>query len=241
MYLPDGPSETTPWTLDGDEGHHLQRVVRAQAGDVLQVFDGRGREWASSVLATGRGTATCAPASPVVAVAEPPVAVTLLIGVLKGDQMDTVVRDATVMGASTIAPIVTDHVAVPARAWREAAALARWHRVAVAAARQCRRAVVPTILPPCPLREAWNPDAVHTKALVCLEPDAEADLAIDWCDGPRPSHAQLCIGPEGGWSHAEQAWFSERPVTPLRLGPRTLRAEATPMVALATLWSRWGW
>lgn len=238
MYRPDGPSDTAEWTVDDDEGHHLQRVVRAQVGDRIQVFDGRGHEWASSIVAIGRGTVTCAPATAMSATGEPPVSITLVMGVLKGDQMDTVMRDATVMGVTRIAPVSTDHVTVPARAWREPAALARWQRVAVAAARQCRRAVVPDILPVQPLQEAWPQGTV---GLACLEPGVASTTGPAWMNVPRPQEAYLLVGPEGGWSPAEVAWCAARSAHPVRLGPRTLRAEVTPMVALATLWTHWGW
>jgi 16S rRNA (uracil1498-N3)-methyltransferase len=217
----------------------LTRVVRAHAGDPLEVFDGRGRAWTTTVLTVGRGTALCAPAVPIPATPEPPVAVTLVMGVLKGDQMDAVVRDATVMGVTRIAPVVTDHVTVPARAWRDGAAHARWHRVSVAAARQCRRAVLPEILPVQPLTEAL---LASTLRLVCMEPAVAVNTSeTTGLPLPPPAAAHVIVGPEGGWSPAECQWFTEHAAVPLRLGPRTLRAEATPMVALATLWTHWGW
>jgi 16S rRNA (uracil1498-N3)-methyltransferase len=51
----------------------------------------------------------------------------------------------------------------------------------------------------------------------------------------------LYIGPEGGWSADEIASMRERGATLAGLGPRTLRAEITPTVALSALWTQWGW
>ena len=61
--------------------------------------------------------------------------------------MDAVVRDATALGVVAIVPMETAHVTVPPRAWQSGAAVERWQRVAVAAAKQCGRAVVPAVGP----------------------------------------------------------------------------------------------
>ncbi len=229
----------------GDEAHHLTRVLRVRVADTVHVFDGRGREWRAYVDGIARASVTLRVESEVTPVPEPAVTVTLAVGVLKGDQMDAVVRDATVMGVAAIRPIVTDHVVVPSRAWRDERGVERWHRVAVAAARQCGRAVVPTIAPVTPLSNLWTAlgdTGAAGMTLACVEPTAPADgLLPDWRASARPSTALVLIGPEGGWSAGETAMFAERRAHVVSLGPRTLRAESAPAVALTLLWAAWGW
>ena len=145
VYMPEITAGATRVEVRGDEAHHLSRVVRARVGEVVGVFDGRGHEWRARIEEVSKQAVMLAIDAEVAPVAEPAVHVTLAIGVLKGDQMDTVVRDATVMGVSALVPLATDHVSVPTRAWRDDAAVMRWQRVAVAAAKQCQRAVVPAV------------------------------------------------------------------------------------------------
>lgn len=229
----------------GDEAHHLTRVLRVCVGDAVGVFDGRGREWRAQVGAITKSSVSLVIEREVSPVPEPPVTVTLAVGVLKGDQMDAVVRDATVMGVTAIRPIVTDHVVVPSKAWRDDRGLDRWHRVAVAAAKQCGRAVVPTIAPVGPLADVWpqpEGDAATGMSLTCVEPGAVFGAAVaDWRTVARPATAMVFVGPEGGWSASELAMFTERGTHTVSLGPRTLRAEAAPAVALTLLWATWGW
>jgi 16S rRNA (uracil1498-N3)-methyltransferase len=241
VYMPDVPVGATRVEVRGDEAHHLARVVRIRVGDALGVFDGRGHEWRGRVDEVTKQSVVLALDGAVTAVAEPPVHVTLAIGVLKGDQMDTVVRDATVMGVSAIVPLATDHVTVPARAWRDDGATARWHRVAVAAAKQCQRAVVPTISGVMPFAEVWAAPR-PVLVLACVEPRA-AGLQTDatWLTRARPASVLLLVGPEGGWSEAEVAQIAAHGGHAVSLGPRTLRAEAVPAVALTTMWTTWGW
>jgi 16S rRNA (uracil1498-N3)-methyltransferase len=241
VYMPDVTVGATRVEVRGDEAHHLARVVRIRVGDTIGVFDGRGREWRARVDEVTKSSAVVTLSEEVPAVIEPAVQVTLAIGVLKGDQMDAVVRDATAMGVSAIVPLATDHVTVPARAWRDDGATARWHRVAVAAAKQCQRAVVPTISGVVPFAEVWaapRPDMV----LACVEPRA-AGLLTDavWQTVARPASVLLLVGPEGGWSAAEVVQIGAHGGYAVSLGPRTLRAEAVPAVVMTTLWSTWGW
>jgi 16S rRNA (uracil1498-N3)-methyltransferase len=169
------------------------------------------------------------------------VRLTLAVGLLKGAQMDDVVRDATALGAAAILPIDTAHVAVAAAGRRSAAARDRWRRVAVAAAKQCGRAVVPAV------------DAVVDLAAALDSAAARGDLHV-WCaepstgagpdrlsELPTPRGATVWIGPEGGWSIDEAAALRAHGAVPIAVGPRTLRARTMPAVVLSALWTRWGW
>jgi 16S rRNA (uracil1498-N3)-methyltransferase len=156
--------------------------------------------------------------------------------------MDAVVRDVTMLGATAIAPMRTAHVTVPAKAWQSGAARDRWQRVAVASAAQCRRAVVPDVkavtdFAAC-LREPFG------LRLICVEPSASSDGATPdetWRSRVPPGSLQILIGPEGGWSTTEVDQAIAAGAQPLHLGPRTLRAETTPTVALALVGAVWGW
>ena len=110
------------------------------------------------------------------AVAEPPVHLTLGVAVLKGTQLDEVVRDATMLGASRIVPFVSAHVAVSERAWKNRST-DRWSRVASASASQCGRAVVPEIGDVSPfdaLLSARGFDLV----VMCVEPASGAARSV---------------------------------------------------------------
>ena len=227
--------------IDGDEALHLARVLRLRPGDAVRVFDGRGCEWQGRVASIGRASATIALEGTVDPAAEPPVRVTLAAGILKGDQMDAIVRDATMLGAAAIIPVASAHVSVPPRAWRSGSAVERWRRVAIASAKQCGRAVVPEISPVTEFT-ALLEAPVFGPVIMCLEPGAAEGVAdATGVGGDRPAAALVLVGPEGGWSAAEVRLARARGAVPLRLGPRTLRAQTVPTVALSALWTMWGW
>lgn len=218
----------------------MRHVLRLAVGAEIAIFDGRGREWDARVAAMGRrGDVMVEPSREIAAAAEPAVRVTLGIGILKGDQLDTVVRDATMLGVVAIAPFVSAHVSVPSRAWKGEAARARWQRVAIASAKQCRRAVVPEIAPVAPFEDLARGAACDAR-LICVEPSPGEDRAVFHLP-PRPSTAMVLVGPEGGWTAEELEVARQSGATRLRCGPRTLRAESAPTVVLSALWTVWGW
>jgi 16S rRNA (uracil1498-N3)-methyltransferase len=241
FFVPDANADQRIVPLPRDEAIHLTRVLRLRPDARVRVFDGRGSEWTARVVTAGRGDVSVELLEAVVPVREPAVAVTLAIGLLKGDQMDAVVRDATMLGASVIVPTRTAHVTVSSRAGRSGEPIDRWRRIAVASAKQCGRAVVPDIAA---IRDVGEllAHAVPGDTWMCVEPRAAAGaLDTGVLGAPRPAAALVLAGPEGGWAPEELALARARGVHAVHLGPRTLRAESAPLVALSALWTAWGW
>ena len=173
---------------------------------------------------------------------EPPVAVTLAQAVLKGDKMDDLVRDAVMIGASVIQPLVTARTEIALATLQRSTRTERWHRIAVSSAKQCGRAVIPRIAEPIALDTLFEGVArtqIPTPALMLVEPGASTD-AVRLNDFPTeaPREATVIIGPEGGWS-AEELERGVSACSLLTFGGRTLRADAMPLVALSVLFAHW--
>ena len=75
----------------------------------------------------------------------PPVADRPRAGDPQGRQHGRRVRDATMMGAESIEPLLTAHADVKASAVQRPGTLERWNRIALASAKQSRRATLPQI------------------------------------------------------------------------------------------------
>ena len=238
MYWPVGDPEDGVVLLSGNDAHHLRQVLRAAPGDSVGLFDGRGREWVGQVGSVTRQGVQLNGLVSVTPVAEARVPVTLAVGLLKGDQMDTVIRDATMLGVAVIVPMRTTHVTVPSRAWQSGAARERWQRVAIASAIQCRRSVVPDVRQVSDFETCLGEPV--TLRLLCAEPGLGAQ-GDEWRAMAPPDSVQVLIGPEGGWSDREVEQAVSAGALVMNLGPRTLRAETAPTVALTIVSSAWGW
>jgi 16S rRNA (uracil1498-N3)-methyltransferase len=227
--------------LPREEAEHLTRVLRLGVGDTVAVFDGRGQEFLARVVGAARSDVRLQIVSRVEVAAEPGVALTLAQAVLKADKMDDVVRDAVMMGAAAIQPIVTARTEVTVAMLLKGARVDRWRRVALASVKQSRRAVVPEIRMPLTL-ETFLGDPAPALRLMLVEPGASADVeALSvFQREPPPADAVLLVGPEGGWTDAECASARERGTRLVTLGHRTLRADAVPIAAISVLQFLWG-
>ena len=242
FYAPDAQRPGDLITLPNDEAEHLTRVLRLKAGDVLRVFNGHGREFDATVEQSDEdgvrvrleGFATSAP--------ESRVAITLAQAVLKGDKMDDVVRDATMMGAAEIQPVVTARTEVTRASLLRGRRRERWERIAVSSAKQCGRATVPRILDAIEFDElidALGKMRLPLPGLMLVEPNAATETTpASELDLSPQRGATVLIGPEGGWTPAEV----ERGASVCRLitvGGRILRADAMCVVALSAFFTMW--
>jgi 16S rRNA (uracil1498-N3)-methyltransferase len=223
--------------LPEDEARHLSQVLRLATGDEVAVFDGAGREFRARVERVARDGVDLRLLEEFPAAPEPAVRLTLAQAVLKGEKMDEVVRDATMMGVAAIEPLVTEHTAAHMKAGR---APERWRRVAIASAKQCRRAVVPAIGTGSAFPD-WLPQDRAGMRLLLVEPSAAVEgHPVSTLGSTRPDSASLTVGPEGGWSVAEIEAAVRAGCVPITLGRRTLRADAVPIVAIGLLQFIWG-
>jgi 16S rRNA (uracil1498-N3)-methyltransferase len=137
-------------TLAADEARHLRDVLRLKIGDEVYVFDGAGKEFQCRIEESRRDSARLkivsevAPARP-----ESPLHLTLAVALLKGEKFDLVVQKATELGVARVVPVVTKLADIRLRDESDAAKrVARWQRIALEAAKQSGRAVVPEVSSP---------------------------------------------------------------------------------------------
>ncbi|MGH9202873.1 MAG: 16S rRNA (uracil(1498)-N(3))-methyltransferase [Vicinamibacterales bacterium] len=239
FYIPDVDTASSQFDLPDEEAAHLVRVLRLGEGDEIEVFDGRGGAWKANVIRTDKQSATVRRHAPVESAAEAHVAVSVVISVLKASKMDEIVRDTVMIGASAIQPVTSARSIGNRGTLADGHRIARWQRIAVSSAKQCRRAVVPIVHPVVPFDEYLG-QASDALRIICVEP-AAANAGLRSADQiPRPETAAVIIGPEGGWTDAEVIAAREAGAIPMTLGSRVLRADAVPLIALTALFSTWG-
>jgi 16S rRNA (uracil1498-N3)-methyltransferase len=250
-FAPSLSEESSTVTLSADEATHLLRVLRLGVGDAVRVFDGRGIECLARVSRTTKSVVDLSIDERVVPAPEMRVTVTLAQALLKTDKFDAVVRDATMLGVVAVRPLMTARVDVPEAAVRDGGRLDRWRRVAIASAKQCGRAVVPTMHAVASLAECLAADASAERVLMA-EPSAgmpDAGASGDRVSGDSvealraqapPASALVLVGPEGGWSSDELARARAAGCRIVTLGNRTFRADTAPLIVLAVLQYVWG-
>ncbi|QIN78806.1 RsmE family RNA methyltransferase [Rubrobacter marinus] len=206
--------------LPAEEAHHLFKVLRARAGETIEVVDGAGRLFLAE-LGEGREAV-------VVEEGSGPAdegAVTLYQAVPKGRHMDLVVEKATELGVGAIVPLSTEHGVV--RLDRSDGKVERWRRVALAAARQSRRLRVPEVREAVPFAEAV--EEVGAAGVLLHNGRDLPPLESAVGDGA----VSLFVGPEGGFGEGELDLAAKKGVGLASIGPFRLRSETAGMVAVA--------
>lgn len=242
FHAPDAHEPGDVVTLPPEEAEHLTRVLRLKAGDALRVFNGYGREFDAIVEQAGKRGVRVQLRGVVQPAPEPRVAITLAQAVLKGDKMDDVIRDATMLGAAAIQPVITSRTEVSRASLARGNRRERWERVVISSVKQCGRATVPPVAEPIEfgrLIDALSKMQLPLPGLMLVEPAAAAQTtpASELDLSPQRS-ATVVIGPEGGWTPDE----IERGASACRLitvGGRTLRADAMCIVALSAFFTMW--
>jgi len=217
------------FALEGDAAHYLGRVLRVAPGQPLVLFNGDGCDYAAEVRAIDRRGVVVAISSRLPGLPESPLAVTIAQAVSRGERMDQTLQKCTELGAAAFQPLLSERVEVRLTGSRLDTRLQHWRAVVVAACEQCGRARVPPVLPPRALGD-WL-EAGGEEARLVLDPQAGECLAAVELAGK----LQLAVGPEGGFSEAEQSLMRDHGVQGARLGPRILRTETAAPAALAVL------
>jgi 16S rRNA (uracil1498-N3)-methyltransferase len=176
FFVPDLQPTESVIALSADESAHLTRVLRLRVGARVLVFDGRGAQHVASIASIGKTTAVVNVLEPFPAAPETRIPIVLAQAVLKGDNMETAIRDATMMGVTAVRPVITQRTVVPRSAADQPGVQTRWHRIAIASAKQCGRAVVPRIEPPGAF-EVLLDDASIPCRLILVEPAASSAIA----------------------------------------------------------------
>jgi 16S rRNA (uracil1498-N3)-methyltransferase len=234
FYVPDLDPQSPKAALPADEARHLTRVLRLGEGAEIAVFDGRGLEFRARVAAAARDKVQIDLLERVTPVAEARIPLALVQAVLKGDKMDAVVRDSTMMGVAGIEPIITARTIGRLRALESGRAAERWARIAVSSAKQCRRATIPVIGPGLSFSE-WLSIGGPGLRLILVEPSASAgrEQSLHFLEDHAPAAMSLIVGPEGGWTAEEREQAETEGCIPVTLGALTLRADAIALAAIA--------
>ena len=225
-------------TLTGSAAQHLGRVLRAKAGEQISLFNGNGLEFAATISSVSKREVSVDVGEAHSPDTESPVHTTLGLCLSKGDRFDWGIQKATELGVGAIVPLLSARVDFAIPADRIEKRVAHWQQVAISACEQCGRVQVPLIAPPEPLL-SWieNVSAAQKWVLHCVD---SFDASAPTVPRETPRDAALLIGPEGGLTQAEFDAARARGFRLLPLGPRVLRTETAPAVALSVLSVFWG-
>jgi 16S rRNA (uracil1498-N3)-methyltransferase len=207
--------------LNAGQANYLGNVLRLGAGSELLVFDGSTGEWLARIAEAGRKHMTLAVERKTRELEAVP-DVWLAFAPVKRAQTDWLVEKASELGAARLIPVMTR------RTVAERVKLERLEAIAIEAAEQCGRTILPGISEPASLKELLERDIART--LYFADEGGGEPVA----DAFKPGPALILTGPEGGFTDEERALIRAAPgAVAVSLGPRILRAETAALASLA--------
>lgn len=236
FYHPATLVESTLVELAPAAAHHAARVLRLREGDAVVLFDGEGGEYPGIVQSVGKRV-TVAVGERSELERETPLEVTLVQAVSGADKMDLVVQKAVELGVCGIVVVQSARSVVRLDAARAAKRMERWRQIVIGACEQCGRNRLPALAPDVVPLEVWLQTLEEGTRRWMLSPFTEQRFS----ESERPQgKIELLIGPEGGFTDAEERAAQAAGFMPVRLGARVLRTETAGMAALAAMQALWG-
>ncbi|MDA1296374.1 MAG: 16S rRNA (uracil(1498)-N(3))-methyltransferase [Chloroflexi bacterium] len=222
--------------LSQDTGRQVQRVLRLRPGDEIVIFDGSGPEWSAEIVSSDRAGVSVAVGRSHDPGAEPDLRVTVCQALVPSERMEFVVQKGTELGAARFVPIVSERVQAKDSRPTEHR-IERWRKIAVEAAEQSGRTRVPEILPVESFENCVSRLGAEGPLVLLWEEERGMSLRTAARESVRDAsrHVGVLIGPVGGLSAAEVHVARSAGALIAGAGPRILRAETAPIVALSVL------
>ena len=263
FYIPPNELDSGALVLRGAEAHHASDVLRMKHGDKAVLFNGRGREITAEIVDLARDEIRFRKLHQA---ETPPLRCRITLGqaIPKGKNMDLIVQKAVEIGASEIAPLISERTIVDIDQKEATRKQAKWQQVAIEAAKQCGQNWLPQIDAPRKLKDFFaqfpveagspsppqpqkrfgqllqkNESQFEFRLIGSLQSDAQhlKKILADYQSEHRhlPASVLMLIGPEGDFTPAELALAKSQGCSPITLGPIILRVETAAIYCLSVL------
>ena len=234
--LPFIPSDNNEYNLTGNDFHYLIHVRRYTEKHEIPAIDRNGERWKIKFLKISADSCRIRTERIIVELTENSgISVTLMPAMLKGKNMDLVIRQAVESGASEILPVITEYTQIKLNGEYDIQnKMTRWNKIITSAVQQSGTEKITTVEKP-------------VKLEVLLENRSKEDLILFFHEkeiNNPPLHKALeqaggnigiLIGPEGGFSPSEVSLLMDNNAVPVYLGKRVLRAETAAVFAMGAV------
>lgn len=199
-----------------------------KVGENLTLCDGKGFDYHCTILSIDNTCVEVDVVDKTPSISEPTVKVSLYQGLPKSDKMDLIIQKVTELGAVEIIPTVTEFCVVDLKG-KESKKIDRWQKIALEAAKQSGRGIIPKVQ--MPEKFATAVQTAKGKKILLYEGGGVplGDLIQN------QEEISVFVGPEGGLSKKEVELAKENGVEIVTLGKRILRTETAPISAISII------
>ncbi len=217
--------------LNSEQARHIAKSLRMQVGDMLMITDGQGSDYGCQIDKITRETVHLKVCYKQASSSEPTCRVTIYQGVPKSSKMEDIIQKCVELGVTRIVPTLTKRCVSRPDDKQAVKKNARYQKIALEAAQQSGRGIVPEILQMMTLKQALSQDDSETK-IVFYEGGGAPLTGIINKDSKSVS---IYIGPEGGFEADEVEQIVNEGGIRATLGPRILRTQTAPVAGLTAI------
>jgi len=220
------------------ETHHLKNVLRKKSGDFVILCDG-GTEYKCQIVDIANNlklkvkviekNEICRELSS---------QIFLFQGLPKGEKFEIILQKSVELGVSKIIPFISERcISKPRSTDGSTKKLNRYNKIALAAAKQSQRSIIPEVLSICTFEEAVRLSLELDLSIICYEREEKCLISDVFCDRSTISNKKIgiFIGPEGGFGESEIELAVSNNVISCSLGNRILRTETVSLYVMSIL------
>lgn len=222
--------------LDEEQSRHIAKSLRMNVGDMITACDGSGTDYGCRIESITKDCVTLEVCYKQVSDSEPDTKVSLYQGVPKGDKTEDIIQKCVELGVFEITPTLTARSISRPDEKQAAKKNARYCKIALEAAQQSGRGIVPQVNKMITLRQAVAECRADLKILF-YEGGGEPikKILADFSKDKAPESIAIFIGPEGGFAPEEAELLCESGAVAATLGKRILRTQTAPVAALTAI------
>ena len=231
IYHPENLENQTHCQLSEDAANHVGRVLRMQAGEQIELFDGTNYIYPAIITQASKKTVEVDILNREFADRESPLSIHLGQVISRGDRMEFTIQKSVELGVNVITPLWSERCGVKLDGERLNKKIQQWQKIAIAACEQCGRNVIPEIRPMMKLQD-W---CAENDGALKLNLHPRAKYSIKTLPNIPAAGVRLLIGSEGGLSPQEITQTEQQGFTEILLGQRVLRTETAALTAITAL------
>lgn len=223
-------------TISGQDASHITKSLRMKTGEHLTVCGGQGLDFLCEIAEISDGAVGLRVVETVATESEPSITVTLFQGLPKGDKLELIIEKSIELGVSRIVPVLMQRSVSRPDAKSAAKKHERYQKLALSAAKQCGRGVIPEVEPMIPFGQMLPRLKDYQAAIFFYECGGEPlSSVISTITGKGLHDVAIIIGPEGGFDLSEAEALQASGAFTATLGKRILRTETAPLAALSAI------
>jgi len=224
-------------SIIGSDVNHIKNVLRLRQGDEIVICNGQGKDYYCIINRVSDNEIVAKIDAVRDTEAELKSRIVLFQGLPKKDKFELIIQKAVELGAAEIVPVMTGRVVVKLEdKKKEEKKMQRWQAIAMEAAKQSGRGIIPAVRPVHSFFDAVKALSRMELALIPYEKATDINITRELL-GKIANYSQIgvFIGPEGGFEADEIRLAIEHNIRPITLGRRILRTETAGLAILSMM------